>query len=152
MTPATKKEAFAKLEAITNRIGYPDKWRDYASVRIERDDFAGNWQRATEFEVQHDLHKIGRPVDRAEWPFSTATVNAGYEPTENSINFPAGILQPPAAMKHLDEIGIEAPALFTGPDSIQLGEGMLISVNSRQSQLPRTPLHDRRGSVSCLQT
>ena len=95
MTPETKKEAFAKLEAITNRIGYPDKWRDYAGVRIVRDDFAGNWQRATEFEVQHDLHKIGQPVDLAEWPFSTPTVNAGYEPTENSINFPAGILQSP---------------------------------------------------------
>ena len=95
MTPATKKEAFAKLEAITNRIGYPDKWRDYSSVRIVRDDFAGDWLRATAFEVQHDLKKIGKPVDRFEWQFSTPTVNAGYAPDENSINFPAGILQPP---------------------------------------------------------
>ena len=95
MAPATQKAALTKLEAITNRIGYPDKWRNYSSVRIVRDDFAGDWLRATEFEVQRDLQKIGHPVDRAEWPFSTPTVNAGYEPTENSINFPAGILQPP---------------------------------------------------------
>ena len=95
MTPATQKAALTKLEAITNRIGYPDKWRDYSSVRIVRDDFAGDWLRASEFEVQRDLRKIGKPVDRTEWPFSTPTVNAGYEPTENSINFPAGILQPP---------------------------------------------------------
>jgi len=95
MTPATKKEAVTKLEAITNRIGYPDKWRDYSSVRIVRDDFAGNWLRATEFEVKHDLEKIGKPVDRFEWQVPAPTVNAGYSPEENSINFPAGILQPP---------------------------------------------------------
>ncbi len=64
-------------------------------MRIVRDDFAGNWLRANEFEVQRDLNKIGKPVDRSEWPFSTPTVNAGYSPEENSINFPAGILQPP---------------------------------------------------------
>jgi len=95
MAPETKKAALAKLEAIVDRIGYPDKWRDYSSVLIVRDDFAGNWLRATAFQVQHDLQKIGKPVDRAEWFVTTPTVNAGYEPTENSINFPAGILQPP---------------------------------------------------------
>jgi putative endopeptidase len=103
MTPATKKEAFAKLEAVTNRIGYPNKWRDYSTVRIVRDDFAGNWLRAAEFEVQRDLHKIGKPVDRSEWPFSTPTVNAGYSPEENSINFPAGILQPPLYSNNSDD-------------------------------------------------
>ena len=95
MTPATKKEALVKLEAIANRIGYPDKWRDYSTVRVARDDFAGNWERANMFEVKRDFDKIGKPVDRSEWPFSTPTVNAGYSPDENSINFPAGILQPP---------------------------------------------------------
>jgi endothelin-converting enzyme/putative endopeptidase len=103
MTPATKKEALVKLEAITNRIGYPDKWRDYSSVRILRDDFAGNWIRATEFDVQRDLHKIGKPVDRSEWPFTTPTVDAGYSPEENSINFPAGILQPPLYSNNSDD-------------------------------------------------
>jgi endothelin-converting enzyme/putative endopeptidase len=103
MTPATKKEAVAKLEAITNRIGYPDEWRDYSSVHIVRDDFAGNWLRASEFEVQRDLHKIGKSVDRGEWPMSTPTVNAGYSPGENSINFPAGILQPPLYSNSTDD-------------------------------------------------
>jgi putative endopeptidase len=103
MTPATKKEAFAKLEAVTNRIGYPDKWRDYSGVRIVRDDFAGNWLRASEAEVQRDFHKIGKPVDHGDWPMSTPTVNAGYFPEENSINFPAGILQPPLYSNSSDD-------------------------------------------------
>jgi endothelin-converting enzyme/putative endopeptidase len=103
MTPATRKEAFAKLAAITNRIGYPEKWRDYSTVRILRDDFAGDSIRAAEFAVARDLQKIGKPVDRSEWPFTTPTVNAGYEPDENSINFPAGILQPPLYSNKSDD-------------------------------------------------
>ena len=103
MTPETKKEAFIKLQAVTNRIGFPDKWRDYSAVRIVRDDFAGNWLRAAESEVQRDFGKIGKPVDRSEWPMSTPTVNAGYFPEENSINFPAGILQPPLYSNNTDD-------------------------------------------------
>jgi len=95
MTPETKKQAYVKLEAVTNKIGYPDKWRDYSSVKIERGDAVGNDFRATEFEVDRRLKKVGQPVDRSEWLMTPPTVNAYYNPTENNINFPAGILQPP---------------------------------------------------------
>jgi len=95
MTPATREQALIKLHAVTNKIGYPDKWRDYSSVKISRDDALGNAARADEFEFRRQLNKIGKPVDRAEWEMSPPTVNAYYAPTLNSINFPAGILQPP---------------------------------------------------------
>jgi len=95
MSPETKKAAYEKLEAVANKIGYPDKWRDYSSVRIARDDFEGDVLRATEFEVHRDLNKIGKPVDRGEFGMTPPTVNAYYSPLENNINFPAGILQPP---------------------------------------------------------
>jgi putative endopeptidase len=95
MTPATKKEAEIKLKAVTNKIGYPDKWRDYSSVTIRRDDAAGNAMRADQFEFQRQLNKIGKPVDRLEWQMTPPTVNAYYDPQMNNINFPAGILQPP---------------------------------------------------------
>jgi putative endopeptidase len=95
MTPATKKEAVVKLRAVANKIGYPDKWRDYSSVKIVREDAVGNDERATEFEVRRQLNKIDKPVDRTEWFMTPPTVNAYYYPPENNINFPAGILQPP---------------------------------------------------------
>jgi endothelin-converting enzyme/putative endopeptidase len=95
MTPATKQEAMVKLRAVANKIGYPDKWRDYSSVKIVRGDAIGNDERATEFEVHRDVNKIGKPVDRTEWGMTPPTVNAYYNATENNINFPAGILQPP---------------------------------------------------------
>lgn len=95
MTPATRKEALIKLEAISNKIGYPEKWRDYSTVKIVRDDVIGNDQRATEFEVRRQLQKIGKPVDPKEWGMTPPTVNAYYNPVENNVNFPAGILQPP---------------------------------------------------------
>jgi len=95
MTPATKQQALDKLKLVTNKIGYPDKWRDYSSVKIVRGDAIGNDERATEFEVHRDLNKIGKPVDRSEWGMTPPTVNAYYNPLENNINFPAGILQPP---------------------------------------------------------
>jgi len=95
MTATTKKEAVAKLHAITNKIGYPDKWRDYSSVIIKRDDHMGNGYRADEAEFQRQLDKIGKPVDRLEWVMTPPTVNAYYDPQMNNINFPAGILQPP---------------------------------------------------------
>ena len=95
MTPATKQQALIKLKAITNKIGYPDKWRDYSSVVIKRDDAAGNGMRADQFEFQRQLNKIGKPVDRTEWNMTPPTVNAYYDPLMNNINFPAGILQPP---------------------------------------------------------
>jgi endothelin-converting enzyme/putative endopeptidase len=95
MTPETKKEAHVKLGAVTNKIGYPDKWRDYSSVQIIAGDYFNNWYRANEFENKRQLDKIGQPVDRAEWAMTPPTVNAYYDPTQNNINFPAGILQPP---------------------------------------------------------
>jgi endothelin-converting enzyme/putative endopeptidase len=95
MTPATKQEALVKLRAVANKIGYPDKWRDYSSVRVVRGDAIGNDERATEFETHRELNKIGKQVDRTEWYMTPPTVNAYYNPTENNINFPAGILQPP---------------------------------------------------------
>jgi endothelin-converting enzyme/putative endopeptidase len=103
MTPETKKQALVKLEAVANKIGYPDTWRDYSSVRIVRDDFNGDVLRATAFEVQRELHKIGGPVDRMEWHMTPATVNAYYSPPEDNINFPAGILQPPFYANGRDE-------------------------------------------------
>jgi endothelin-converting enzyme/putative endopeptidase len=95
MSPETKQQALNKLHAIRNKIGYPDKWRDYSSVTIERDDFAGNMSRASAFETHRDINKIGKPVDRGEWDMSPPTVNAYYNPQMNDINFPAGVLQPP---------------------------------------------------------
>jgi len=95
MTPATKEQALAKLRAVSNKIGYPEKWRDYSSVKIARDDYFGDEARAVEFEVQRNFHKIGKPVDKSEWGMTPPTVNAYYNPAMNNINFPAGILQPP---------------------------------------------------------
>src|SRR5271165_15689 len=95
MTEATKKQALIKLEAIRNKIGYPNKWRDYSSLTIVRGDALGNSLRSNEFEAQRELNKIGKPRDTQEWGMTPPTVNAYYDPTENDINFPAGILQPP---------------------------------------------------------
>ena len=95
MSPATKQQALVKLKAIRNKVGYPDKWRDYSSVIIEPDDFYGNDIRATAFEVKRQIAKVGQPVDRTEWDMTPPTVNAYYNPQMNDINFPAGVLQPP---------------------------------------------------------
>jgi putative endopeptidase len=95
MSAETKKAAIAKLNAITNNVGYPQKWRDYSKVTISREDFAGNSTRLAEFRAAEGIAKIGKPVDKSEWTMSTPTVNAFYSPQNNSINFPAGILQTP---------------------------------------------------------
>jgi putative endopeptidase len=95
MTATTKQAALAKLHAITNNDGYPKKWRDYSAVTVARDDYFGNAMRASGAARQRDLDKIGKPTDKSEWEMTTPTVNAYYEPQLNSINFPAGILQPP---------------------------------------------------------
>ncbi|HLY92194.1 MAG TPA: M13 family metallopeptidase [Candidatus Angelobacter sp.] len=95
MSDVTKKQALIKLEAIQNKIGYPSKWRDYSPLKIERGDALGNSLRSNAFEVHRQLMKIGKPLDKQEWQMTPPTVNAYYEPTENDINFPAGILQPP---------------------------------------------------------
>jgi endothelin-converting enzyme/putative endopeptidase len=95
MGPETKQQALLKLHTIRNKIGYPDKWRDYSSIKIVRDDLAGNVARASEFEGHRDINKIGKPVDRGEWGMTPPTVNAYYNGQMNDINFPAGVLQPP---------------------------------------------------------
>jgi len=95
MSEVTKKQALVKLAAIQNKIGYPAKWRDYTALKIERGDALGNSLRANAFEVHRQLAKIGKPLDKQEWQMTPPTVNAYYDPTENDINFPAGILQPP---------------------------------------------------------
>jgi putative endopeptidase len=95
MNAETKRAAHTKLNAVVDRIGYPDKWRDYGAIRVVRDDALGNRQRTTTFERKRTLDKIGKPVDRSEWGMTPPTVNAYYSADRNTINFPAGILQPP---------------------------------------------------------
>jgi endothelin-converting enzyme/putative endopeptidase len=103
MTDATKTQALGKLHAIANKIGYPDRWRDYSSLRIARGDALGNELRAEEFAVRRDLAKIGKALDRSEWSMSPPTVNAYYSALQNNINFPAGILQPPFYDNAMDD-------------------------------------------------
>jgi len=103
MSPETKQQALAKLAAIRNKIGYPDKWRDYGSVTIVRADFAGNVARASAFERHRDINKVGKPVDHGEWGMTPPTVNAYFDPQMNDINFPAGVLQPPLYDAKLDD-------------------------------------------------
>jgi putative endopeptidase len=103
MGPETKKQALAKLEAFAIKIGYPDKWRDYSKLSIERGPYLENLRRSAAFEEARDLAKIGKPVDRAEWGMTPPTVNAYYSPTFNEIVFPAGILQPPFYDPHADD-------------------------------------------------
>ena len=95
MDEPTKQEALKKLAAFTVKIGYPDKWRDYSLLKVDKGPFVLNALRAENFEVNRDLRKIGKPVDRTEWGMTPPTVNAYYNPTMNEIVFPAGILQPP---------------------------------------------------------
>ena len=95
MGDETKKQALVKLAAITNRIGYPDKWRDYSSLEIVRGDALGNSQRSNRFDFQRRMDKIGKPLDKRNWPYPPMTVNASYSPNENNVTFPAAILQPP---------------------------------------------------------
>jgi endothelin-converting enzyme/putative endopeptidase len=103
MTDATKARALEKLHAIVNKVGYPDRWRDYSALEVKRDDFFGNALRATAFENKRDLNKIGKPVDRGEWGMTPPTVNAYYNPQMNDINFPAGVLQPPLYDPKMDD-------------------------------------------------
>jgi putative endopeptidase len=103
MSPQTKEQALSKLHTMRNKIGYPDQWRDYSSVNIARDDFAGDITRATGFERRRDINKVGRPVDHGEWGMTPPTVNAYYNVQMNDINFPAGVLQPPLYDTKMDD-------------------------------------------------
>ncbi len=103
MTDETKEKALAKLEAITVKIGYPDKWKDYSTLNIVPDNYLLNVQNARAFEFKRDFAKIGKKVDKTEWGMTPQTVNAYYNPTNNEIVFPAGILQPPFFNKDADD-------------------------------------------------
>ena len=103
MSDTTKQQAYGKLSTIVNNIGYPDKWRDYSTVIVKRDDYAGNVTRADAFEVQRQRNKIQKPTDKKDWGMTPPTVNAYYRSNMNDINFPAGILQPPFYGSNMDD-------------------------------------------------
>ena len=103
MSPETKQQAVLKLQGMRNKIGYPDKWRDYGSVKITATDFLDNVRNASVFEAHRRLNKIGQPVDHTEWGMTPPTVNAYYNPSMNDINFPAGVLQPPLYDAKMDD-------------------------------------------------
>jgi putative endopeptidase len=95
MRPQTKQQAHIKLAAVIDKIGYPDHWRDYSSLEITPDNHLANVQRAAAFEMHRQIQEIGKPLDRSEWQMTPPTVNAYEDAQTNTINFPAGILQPP---------------------------------------------------------
>ena len=103
MSAPTKLRAKEKLNLVANKIGYPEKWRDYSALEVKPDDALGNLLRADAFESDRQLAKIGKPVDRGEWGMTPPTVNAYYDPSMNDINFPAGILQPAFYDKNEDD-------------------------------------------------
>ena len=103
MSDETKQKALAKLDAITVKIGYPDKWKDYSKLDIDPDNYLQNVRNAGKLEFNRNLAKIGKPVDKTEWGMTPQTVNAYYNPSNNEIVFPAAILQPPFFNKDADE-------------------------------------------------
>jgi endothelin-converting enzyme/putative endopeptidase len=115
MSAETKRAAEAKLRDVANKIGYPDRWRDYSPMSIVRGDAYGNSQRANLFAYRRQMAKIGKPVDKTEWLMTPPTVNAYYNPLENNINFPAGILQPPFFYRSGDDaVNFGAAAAVVG--------------------------------------
>jgi putative endopeptidase len=115
MSDETKKQAKVKLDAIRNKIGYPDVYRDYGAVEIKPDDLLGNIARADAFDAKRNIAKIDRPLDRKEWGMTPPTVNAYYSPSFNEIVFPAGILQPPFFDKNMDDaVNFGAAGLVIG--------------------------------------
>ena len=103
MSDTTKKQALNKLHAMVNKIGYPNRWRDYSALEVRPDGFLANVERASTFEMHRQLDKIGRPLDRQEWSMTPPTVNAYYDAQMNDMNFPAGVLQPPLFDTRLDD-------------------------------------------------
>ncbi|CAG1017064.1 endothelin-converting enzyme [Burkholderiaceae bacterium] len=103
MSGSTKRAAIAKLDTLIHKVGYPPTWRDYRGLELRRDDFHGNVERSLGFEARRQLAKIGQPVDRDEWVMTPPTVNAYYDAQLNTINFPAGILQPPLFDPSMDD-------------------------------------------------
>jgi len=128
MSDATKVEARKKLDAIADKIGYPNKWTDYAPLEIKRDDYLGNEERAGNFERKRNLAKFGKPVDKTEWGMTPPTVNAYYSPQQNNINFPAGILQPPFYQASMDA------AVNFGAIGVVIGHEMTHGFDDQGSQ------------------
>jgi len=119
MSPETRQKAHAKLAAQIDKIGYPDHWRDYSAIEIKRDDFLGNVQRSSKFEIDRRLALIGKPTDRYLWGMTPPTVNAYEDPQSNTINFPAGILQPPFFdAKRIDAVNYGAIGVVIGHEII----------------------------------
>jgi putative endopeptidase len=128
MSDATKKAAEEKLSLIRNKIGYPEKWRDYSALKVQREDLIGNLERSAVFERNWDLDHLGKPVDEKEWGMTPPTVNAYYDPSMNDINFPAGILQPPFFDFKID------PAVNFGGIGVVIGHEMTHGFDDEGSQ------------------
>jgi putative endopeptidase len=135
MSAETKVEAEKKLDAIRNKIGYPENWRDYSVLVVKRDDPLGNLERSAEFERARNLNKLGKAVDEKEWGMTPPTVNAYYNPPNNDINFPAGILQPPFFDNSMD------PAVNFGGIGVVIGHEMTHGFDDQGSK------YDPKGNV-----
>ncbi len=135
MSPETKVEAKQKLDAIRDKIGYPEKWRDYSTLVVKRDDYLGNVDRNAIFERKRNFAKYGQPVDEKEWVMTPPTVNAYYSSSMNDINFPAGILQPPFFDNSLD------PAVNFGGIGVVIGHEMTHGFDDQGSK------YDKNGNV-----
>ncbi len=135
MSDSTKQKAIIKLNAITKKIGYPDKWKDYSSVEISKDDLIQNLKNTGHFIYQYNVNKIGKPVDRSEWFMTPPTIDAYYNPYTNDINFPAGILQPPFFYANGDD------ALNYGAIGVVIGHEMTHGFDDQGS------LYDAKGNL-----
>jgi len=140
MTDATKKAAEEKLDMFRRKIGYPEKWRDYSSVQVNRNDLVGNAAHAAIYRRNYNYAKLGKPVDEKEWDMTPPTVNAYYDPSMNDINFPAGILQPPFFDFKID------PAVNFGGIGVVIGHEMTHGFDDQGSQF------DGKGNLREWQT
>jgi putative endopeptidase len=140
MSEETKKAAEEKLSLIRNKIGYPEKWRDYSALTVKRDDLIGNLRREAVFSRDYRLAKLGKPVDEKEWGMTPPTVNAYYSPSMNDINFPAGILQPPFFDFTID------PAVNFGGIGVVIGHEMTHGFDDQGSK------YDGHGNLREWQT
>ncbi|MGC9158042.1 MAG: M13 family metallopeptidase [Terracidiphilus sp.] len=140
MSEATKKAAEAKLAMIRNKIGYPEKWRNYSALKVKRGDLIGNLDRSAVFERNWELNHLGKPVNEKEWQMTPPTVNAYYDPSFNDINFPAGILQPPFFDPNAD------PAVNFGGIGMVIGHELTHGFDDEGSQ------YDGRGNLRDWQT
>jgi putative endopeptidase len=140
MSEATKKAADQKLAMIRNKIGYPEKWRDYSSIKVDRGDLIGNLHHHAVYERNYEFAKLGKPVDEKEWGMSPPTVNAYYNPSFNDINFPAGILQPPFFDASID------PAVNFGGIGVVIGHEMTHGFDDEGSK------YDGQGNLREWQT